>query len=203
MTNAPQSHRPAADPHFDPYTAAPGRPMPRLRNPVEIRRRDRRLTSILVGLATAIHIGAVGLTAVTLQAVEMSRDAEVLENSAGLLTALAAFVLLGLAVWVLIVILSAAVSLVAAVLVWIRALVVHLPGGRTPWPEMLALTTTLMVAGFSTTAVGLVLLDRGFNEGLDFNMELYIGLGLVSVVLVLGVALGCIVSGLRGKGLTR
>lgn len=202
MTYPPNARPPAvADPYAAKPVHQPHRPPPG-KSPEQQRHSSRRITAILTALAVGTHVVTVGIAALTLYAVELSMDAEVDEDTAGLLTAFALFLVLGLAVWVMVVVIMALASCAAAFGVWLRALIVHLPGRKHPWPEMLALTTVLLVGSMTSTWVGLTLLERGFKEGLAFNLELYIAVGAGSVLLVLAVGVGCVVSALRAR-LTR
>lgn len=99
MTYPPNARQPAA---ADPYVARPGhqphRPPPPDKSPEQQGRSSRRITAILTALAMGMHVVTVGIAALTLYAVEPSKDAEVDEGTAGLLTAFALFLVLGLAV---------------------------------------------------------------------------------------------------------
>lgn len=196
MTYPPHPQAGPAQYPYNPYTAAPPRPT---KSPEERRRSSRRITAIVTAIAVGMHVIAVGLAAVTLHAVRMSLEAEVDEGTAGLLTALASLILIGLTAWVLIVAIVTLASCAVAFAVWLRALIVHLPSGTAPWPEMFALTTVLLVGTVTSSYVGLVLIERGLNDGRGFSMTPYIALGTGSVVVVLAVATACVVSSVRAR----
>ena len=152
---------------------------------------------VLAVIAVSLHVLSVGLAALAQYSVELINDPEFAEDNQGMLTAMSFILLIWFAVWVVLVIGAPLVSCAAAFGVWLRALIVHLPKGKHPWPEMFALTTVLLVGSVTSALVGLALLRRGYSDGQAGGLALYVGVGAGSVLLVLAVGAGCIVSALR------